>query len=98
MAIALYNKPILAKLSSGGIVFNKLSYKKSCYKHLYNQKSLAESNQEVSLQNEFNEFWKEVCFNNVITHLRETHVRDIDFEAGAVLKLYERLLEENNVT
>ena len=68
MAIALYNKPILAKLSSGGIVFNKLNYKKSCYKHLYKQKSLAESNREVSLQNEFNEFLKEVCFNNVITH------------------------------
>ena len=63
----------------------------------YNQKTRAESNREVSLQNEVNEFWKAVYFNKVITHIRETYVRGIDFEANALIKLYERLLEENNV-
>ena len=64
----------------------------------YNQKIHVESNREVSLQNEVNEFWKAVCFNQVITHIRETYVRGIDFEASTLLKLYERLLEEINVT
>ena len=63
----------------------------------YNQKTLVESNGEVSLQNEVNEFWKAVCFNKVMTYIRETYIRGIDFEASALLKLYERLLEENNV-
>ena len=100
MAIALGNKPILAKLSRGDIVSNGLNYHKSCYKDFvskYNQKVLAESNQKASLQNEVNGFWKAVCFKKVITHIRETCVRDIDFEVSALLKLYERLLEENNV-
>ena len=40
--------------------------------------------------------WKVVCFNKVITHIRETYVRGIDFEASVLLKLYGRLLKENN--
>ena len=54
MATDLDNKPILAKLSSGDILSNELNYHKSCYKDFvnkYNQKSLAGSNREVSLQN-----------------------------------------------
>ena len=54
MATDLDNKPILAKLSSGDILSNELNYHKTCYKDFvnkYNQKSLAESNREVSLQN-----------------------------------------------
>ena len=101
MAIALDNKSILAKLSSGDIVLNELNYHKSCCKDFvnkYNQKALAESNQEVSLQNEVNEFWKVVCFNKVMMNIRETDVRGIDFEASALLKLYERLLEENYIS
>ena len=101
MTVVQDNKPILAKLSSGDIATNKLNQHKACYKDLvnkYNQKTRAESNREVSLQNEVNEFWKAVCFNKVITHIRETYVRGIDFEANALIKLYERLLEENNVT
>ena len=34
----------------------------------------------------------------VITHTRQTYVRGIDFEASALLKLYERLLDKNSVT
>ena len=60
--------------------------------------TLVEFNQEVSLKNEFNEFWKAVCFNKMMTHIRETYVKGIDFEASALLKLCEKLLEENNVT
>ena len=74
---------------------------KSCYKDVvykYNQKTLEESNREASLQNEIDEFWKAVCFNKVITHMGETYVTGIDFEASVLLKLYERLLKENNVT
>ena len=88
IVIGLDNKPILAKLSSGDIVSNELNYQKSCYKDLakkYNQKSLAESNREVSLRNEINEFWKAVCFNKAIMHLRETYVRGIDFEASPLI-------------
>ena len=101
MAIALDNKTVLAKLFSGDIVSNELNYHKSCYKDFvckYNQKTLEESNREASLQNEIDEFWKAVCFNKVIKHMRETYVTGIDFEASALLKLYERLLKENNVT
>ena len=88
IVIGLGNKPILAKLSSGDIVSNELNYQKSCYKDLakkYNQKSLAESNWEVSLRNEINEFWKAVCFNKAIMHIRETYVRGIDFEASPLI-------------
>ena len=101
MAIALDNKPILAKLSSGYMTLNKLNYHKSCYKDFvnkYNQKALVESNRVISLENEVNEFWNAVCFNKVITHITETYVRGIDLEASALLKHYERLLKENNVT
>ena len=101
MAVVQDNKPIHAKLSSGDIASNKLNQHRACYKDLvnkYNQKTRAESNREVSLQNEVNEFQKAVCFNKVITHIREEYVRGIDFEANALIKLYERLLEENNVT
>ena len=56
------------------------------------------SDREASVQNEIDEFWKAVCFNKVITHMRKTYVTGIDFEASALLKLYERLLKENNVT
>ena len=34
----------------------------------------------------------------MITHIREAYVRGIDVETSVLLKLYERLLEENNVT
>ena len=50
------------------------------------------------MQNEVNQFWKAVCFNKVIPHIREAYVRGIDVETSVLLKLYERLLEENNVT
>ena len=61
MAIAFDNKAILAVLSCGDIVSNKLNYHKSCYKDFvnkYNQKTLVESNREVSLQNQVKEFGK----------------------------------------
>ena len=74
MIIALDNKSSLAKLSSGDIASKKLNYHKPCYN---------ESNREVSLQNDVNEFWKAVCLNKVITHVRETYVSSIHFEASA---------------
>ena len=101
MSIALDSKPILAKLFSGVIVSNELNYHKTYFKDFlnkYNQKVLAGSNREVSLQNEVNEFWKAVCFKKMRTLIRETYVRSINFEASALLKLCERLLKESNVT
>ena len=99
---SMSKKPILAQLSSGDIVLNELNYHKSCcYKdsvNKYNQKKLIESNREISMQNEVKQFWKAVCFNKVIPHIREAYVGGIDFETSVLLKLYERLLEENNVT
>ena len=38
-----------------------------------------------------------VCFNKVITHVEETFVTGIDFEANALMKLYEQMLLEHNV-
>ena len=69
MVTALDNKPIFAKVSSGDTVQSKLNYHKSCYKDFvnrYNEKAVVEFNQEVSMQNKVNEFWKAVCFNKVI--------------------------------
>ena len=37
MAVALDNKPILAKLSGGDFILKKLSYNKSCYKDFVNK-------------------------------------------------------------
>ena len=55
--MAMDNKPILAKLSSGDIATNELNYHQFCYQDFvnkYNQKVLVESNQEVSLKHQVN--------------------------------------------
>ena len=89
MVFAMDNMSILTKLSSRDIVSNELNYHKSCYKDFvnkYNQKTLVESNDELSLQKGVNKFLKANCSKKVLTHTREIYVRGIDFEASGEIR------------
>ena len=89
MVFAMDNMSILTKLSSRDIVSNELNYHKSCYKDFvnkYNQKTLVESNDELSLQKGVNKFLKANCSKKVLTYTREIYVRGIDFEASGEIR------------
>ena len=100
MAIALNNQVILSKFSSGDVASNELNYHKSCYRDFlnqYDQKIRKDSSREEALKNELDEFWKAVCFNKVVTHVKETYVTGIDFEAKALMNLHEELLQKHDI-
>ena len=100
MASVLDNQIILSKFSCGDVASNELNYHKSCYigfKNQYNSKIRKENKKQDSLKYELDDFWKVVCFNKIVTYVKETYITGIDFEANSLMKLYENLLRKQNV-